>query len=87
MIALATADSGAIVQVPLRETWKVKPAKAGASVQTSGATKALSGKSSTTKGTVATYDYQLLFSVPSAASGKPVVLLGYALGLTSAKEL
>jgi hypothetical protein len=36
---------------------------------------------------VSVYGYQLLFAVPSAGSNEPTVLLGYAQGLVSAKEL
>jgi hypothetical protein len=87
VIAMATADGGAIVSVNLKETWTVKPVKSGVTVKPSGETKALAKVTATAKGLVSTYGYQLLFSVPSAASNRPVQLLGYAQGLTSAKEL
>jgi hypothetical protein len=87
VIAMATADGGAIVAVNLKEQWTVKPVKAGVTVKPSGATKALAKVSATGKGIVSTYGYQLLFSVPSAGSKDRVELLGYAQGLTSAKEL
>ena len=87
VIAMATADGGAIVSVNLKETWTVKPVKKGVTVKPSGETKALAKVASTGKGLLSTYGYQLLFSVPSAASNRPVQLLGYAQGLTSAKEL
>jgi hypothetical protein len=87
VIAMATADGGAIVSVNLKETWTVKPVKTGVTVKPSGETKALARVSSTGKGLISVYGYQLLFSVPSAASNRPVQLLGYAQGLTSAKEL
>lgn len=87
VIAMATADGGAIVAVNLKERWTVKPVKAGVTVKPSGATKALAKVSATGTGIVSTYGYQLLFSVPSAGSKDRVELLGYAQGLTSAKEL
>jgi hypothetical protein len=87
IVALATANSGALVSVDLAETWTVKPAKSGVQVKPSGATRILSKTSSTGKGIASTYGYQLLFSVPSAGSSDRIVLLGYAQGLTSAKEL
>lgn len=87
IVALATADAGAIVSVHLVERWTVKPLKKGVTVKPSGATKALSRVTSTAKGIVSTYGYQLLFSVPPAGSDRRVQLLGYAQGLTSAKEL
>jgi len=87
VVAMATADSGALVAVPLQETWTVKPTKSGVKVKPSGATEILAKTSSTTKGIASTYGYQLLFSVPPAGSKDPVRLLGYAQGLISAKEL
>ena len=51
----------------------------------------LKGKSAivtgSTKGTVAVYSDQLLFYVPSSTSKQKISLLGFATGLTSAKEL
>jgi hypothetical protein len=87
VIAMATADSGAIVAVPLQETWTVTPSKKGVKVKPSGATLILANTTSSTKGIASTYGYQLLFSVPPAGSKDPVRLLGYAQGLISAKEL
>ena len=87
MIALSTANSGALVAVHLDEQWTVKPKRAGVTVRPSGGTKILSKTDATGKGISSVYGYQLLFSVPSAGSGKPIVLLGYDQGLVSAKEL
>jgi hypothetical protein len=87
VVAMATADSGALVAVPLTETWTVKPTKKGVKVKTSGATAILAKTGSSTKGIASTYGYQLLFSVPPAGVKEPVRLLGYAQGLISAKEL
>lgn len=87
VVAMATADSGALVAVPLTETWTVKPTKSGVKVKPSGATEILAKTKSSTKGIASTYGYQLLFSVPPAGSKDPVRLLGYAQGLISAKEL
>jgi hypothetical protein len=87
VVAMATADSGALVAVPLTETWTVKPTKSGVKVKPSGATAVLAKTGSSTKGIASTYGYQLLFAVPPAGSKEPVRLLGYAQGLISAKEL
>ena len=86
IIAISTADSGALVAVRLDEQWTVKPDKSGVTVKPSGGTKILSKTSSTSKSIVSVYGYQLLFAVPSAGSRKPIVLLGYDQGLVSAKE-
>ncbi|WBU39151.1 hypothetical protein [Homoserinibacter sp. YIM 151385] len=86
-IAFGTNDSGAIVATELNEVESVKPRQSGASISTEGRVKALSGKSSTTRGFLSTYGYQLLFYVPNVtAEDQRVVLLGYAEGLTSSKE-
>ena len=86
-IALGSNNAGAIVAVYLNETVTVKPVEAGASVNPEGAVKSLSGITGTTKGTVAVYGDQLLFYVPPASSKNKIVLLGFATGLVSAKEL
>ena len=87
VIALSTAGSGALVAVRLDERWTVKPKRGGVTVRPSGGTRILAKTTSTSKGIVSVYGYQLLFSVPSAGSNKPATLLGYAQGLVSAKEL
>jgi hypothetical protein len=86
VIAMSTANSGALVAVRLDEQWTVKPTKGGVTVKPSGGTKILSKISSTSRGIVSVYGYQLLFAVPSAGSNEPVALLGYDQGLVSAKE-
>ncbi|WP_374945587.1 hypothetical protein [Agreia sp.] len=86
-IALATNDSGAILSFNLRESEVVKPTQTGATITPEGAVKALSGLAATGKGVESTYDYQLLFYIPSAGeTGKPR-LLGFTQGLVQAKEL
>ena len=88
-IALGSNDSGAIVAVYLNESVTVTPTEAGAAVNTEGQVKTLSGVTGSTKGTVAVYGDQLLFYVPSSSStsSQKISLLGFATGLTSAKEL
>ena len=87
VVAMSTANAGALVAVQLSEQWTVKPTKGGVTVKPSGGTRILSKQSSTSKGIVSVYGYQLLFAVPSAGSKDPIVLLGYDQGLVSAKEL
>jgi hypothetical protein len=86
-IALATNQSGAIVATNIRESVTVKPVEAGATVTTEGAVAAASGITTTSKGTEAIYDYQLLFYIPPSGDTSKVTLLGFAQGLLSAKEL
>ncbi|BDZ51151.1 hypothetical protein GCM10025867_33920 [Frondihabitans sucicola] len=86
-VAFATINAGAIVSVSLNEIETVKPTKPGAEVNTEGEVKSLSGVSKSTKGLVATYGVQLLFSVPPVGSSDKIVLLGFSQGLISAKEV
>jgi len=86
-ISLGSNDSGAIVAVYLNETVTVTPVEAGAAVNPEGQVKSLSGVTGSTKGTVAVYGDQLLFYVPASTSKEKISLLGFATGLTSAKEL
>lgn len=86
IIALATGGGGAIVAVSLTETTIIRVVEAGASVNPEGSVKALSGVTSTTKGTSAVYEDLLLFHVPAAGSASKITLLGWASGLASAKE-
>ncbi|THG31715.1 hypothetical protein [Naasia lichenicola] len=87
VVTLATNEVGAIIATSIVETETVKPVETGATVSPTGAVKALSGLTSTEKGVVSTYGYQLLFFVPPAIDGGQVQLLGYAQALISAKEL
>lgn len=86
-IAMATADSGAVVAVQITETDTVKPVKEGAAVKPSGATKALLGKDTSTKGVSAVYSTELLFYIPSANEPGLIKLLGFTQSLVEAKEL
>jgi hypothetical protein len=87
-IAFGTNDSGQIVAVDLDDVETVTPTEAGAAINPSGATKALSGKTQSVKGIVATYGLQLLFYVPPVSeSGKKIELLGFAQGLVAASEV
>ena len=86
--AFLTNDSGQIVAVALNDVETATPVEAGAAINPSGQVKALSGKTQSTRGIVATYGVQLLFYVPPArATDQQVVLLGYAQGLVSAVEV
>lgn len=86
-IAFGTNDSGQIVAVDDHDVETITPTEAGAAINPTGAVKALSGKTSSLKGFVATYGLQLLFYVPPvSAKGKKIQLLGFAQGLVSAGE-
>jgi len=85
--SFTTNDTGQIVAVSLEDVETARPVEAGAAINPLGQVKALSGKSQSTRGIVATYGVQLLFYVPPVASEEPIVLLGYAQGLIAAAEL
>jgi hypothetical protein len=86
-IALATNTAGALVSTTLDEVEKVTPKEAGATVNTEGAVKALSGVDTTTKGISATYGVQLLFYVPPVGAKSKIELLGFSQGLIAASEV
>lgn len=87
-VAFLTNDSGQIVSIILNDVETVRPVEAGAAINPSGQVKALSGKTQSTRGIVATYGVQLLFYVPPvSATDQKIVLLGYAHGLTAATEI
>jgi hypothetical protein len=85
-IAFGTNNSGAIVATNLIQIETVIPTEAGASLNSGGLVKTLSGVSSTLKGLVANYGDQLLFYVPKAGSKQKIVLLGAVETIISAKE-
>lgn len=86
-IPLATDDTGAILALSFGEMERITPSEAGASITATGAVKALSGVSTTTKGVYASYGFQLLFYVPPVGSTEKITLLGATQGITSAGEL
>lgn len=87
-VAFLTNDSGQIVSLILDDVETVRPVEAGAAVNPKGQVKALSGKSASTRGIVATYGLQILFYVPPVtATDRKIVVLGYAQGLVGAVEL
>lgn len=86
-IALATIDSGALVNFELRETVTGRPVTAGGKIETTGAIRSLSGIASSGTGVEATYSYQLLFYIPPAGSTALPTLLGFSQGLVQAKEI
>jgi hypothetical protein len=87
-IAFGTNDSGQIVAVDLEDVETVTPTEVGAAINPFPAAQALSGKTQSVKGIIATYGLQLLFYVPPVSgSGKKIELLGFAQGLVTATEV
>ncbi|MGB3910707.1 MAG: hypothetical protein WBL06_09585 [Pseudolysinimonas sp.] len=88
VVAFNTNDSGQLVAAVLEDVETVTPVEAGAAVNPAGQVKALSGKTQSTRGIVATYGVQLLFYVPPAgATDQKIIVLGYAQGLVAATEI
>ncbi|MFD1715906.1 hypothetical protein ACFSBZ_15640 [Amnibacterium flavum] len=88
VIAFASNESGAIVATDIIDRETARPVEEGATIDPTGQVKALSGITSTEKGVESSYGYQLLFYVPpSTDETSQVVLLGYAQGLISVREL
>jgi hypothetical protein len=85
--SFVTNDGGALVMLYLTESEAVTPTQAGAAVNAPATVAALSGRTQSDSGIVATYGIQILFSVPPVGSDAQVVLLGYTQGLISAGEL
>jgi len=86
LVALSTNDSGAVVAVNINELETTKVIEAGATVNAPADVKALTGKTSSTKGFTRTYGYQLLFYVPPVNTGGKIVLLGYSTATIAASE-
>lgn len=87
IFSFVTNDGGALVLVYLTESETVKPTQAGAAVNAPPPVAALSDRTQSTRGIVATYGLQILFSVPPVGSDGQVVLLGYTQGLVGASEV
>ncbi|MBN9607374.1 MAG: hypothetical protein J0G30_12265 [Actinomycetales bacterium] len=87
VVSFGTVDGGQLVATQLYDIETIRPAEQGAAINPSGAVAALSGKTQTTSGIVATYGVQLLFYLPPGADEKAQVqLLGFSQGLISATE-
>ena len=86
-IALSSNEAGALVNITLTDTATVTPAEAGATINPEGSIQSLSGVTTTTRGTLATYSNQLLFYIPPLGSDARIELLGFTSALVSASEL
>ena len=87
IIALGSNAAGALVAANITQSETVTPTSPGDTANPTGAVKSLSGVAGTTKGTVADYDYQLLFYIPPIGSTEKITLLGFSGGIVSAKEV
>ncbi len=87
VIALATADAGAIVAATVRQTMTVAPKEKGAKVIAQGDVLTLSGVERSAKGYSVTYGGEVLFLVPALDSDDPITVLAYSQGLLTATEI
>ncbi|WP_271985340.1 hypothetical protein [Pseudoclavibacter terrae] len=82
-----TLDGGAIVAVSIEEVEKLSARTQLATLSVQGRTAALAGASSSSLGFETLYTNQLMFYVPSEATGGAVQLLGFANTMTGARQL
>ncbi|WP_424465936.1 hypothetical protein [Pseudoclavibacter helvolus] len=82
-----TLDGGAIIAVSIEEVEKLSARTQLATLSVQGRTAALAGASSSSLGFETLYTNQLLFYVPSEATGGAVQLLGFANTMTGARQL
>lgn len=87
IFSFVTNDGGALVMVYLTESETVTPTEPGAAVNAPPAVGALAGRTQSTRGIIATYGIEILFSVPAVGSKDPIVLIGYTQGLVGATEV
>ncbi|MGO2750032.1 MAG: hypothetical protein ACTIA6_08265 [Pseudoclavibacter sp.] len=82
-----TLDGGAIVAVSIEEVEKLSARTQLATLSVQGRTAALAGASSSSLGFETLYTNQLMFYVPSEATGGAIQLLGFANTMTGARQL
>ena len=86
-IGIATLDGGAIVAVSITERETIRAVNDRSRITMAGRTKALAGVETSPYGFQRTYRDQVLFYVPTAASGDRITYLGSSQTMTEAKEL
>ncbi|GAA3595317.1 hypothetical protein GCM10022198_18950 [Klugiella xanthotipulae] len=85
VVALSTAQQGALVAVSVLDTETIVPTNERAEITFSGsAAAALAGTNKSNTGLYQTWEYQLLFSVPGADSKDKIKLLGFTHSLVKA---
>ena len=86
-MALATADTGALVAVFMNDVYTVKPSVRSSAVAVEGLEKLLLGSGGSTTGVQTVYGDMLFFYVPPVSSKKTIELLGVTQGLLSIRKL
>lgn len=87
VIALSTADSGALVAVMMNDNYVIRPTRANAAVTVSGDEELLLGAQGSASGIRTQYAGMLLFYVPASTSNNKIVLLGATQSLISIRPL
>jgi hypothetical protein len=87
VLSLATSSGGALVAVYMKDTYTIKPKRAGSGVTVSGSEKLLLGKNGSVKGVVSTYGNMMLFFVPALTDDNRAILLGVSQGLLAVRGL
>jgi len=87
VFALATTNGGALVAVYMKDTYTIKPKKAGSGVTVSGNEKLMLGANGSVRGVSSTYGNMMFFFVPSIADSQRAVLLGVTQGLLRVRGL
>ena len=87
IIALSTADSGALVAVMMNDNYVIRPTRANSAVTVTGDEELLLGAQGSASGIRTQYAGMLLFYVPAATSNQKVVLLGATQSLISIRPL
>ena len=87
VVALATADNGALVFGTLGEVETVRPVEDGATINATPSVRALTGLPSSETGFVARYEMQIVWYVPPIGSEERARVVGYNYLLVDAAEL
>ena len=87
VLSLATSSGGALVAVYMKDTYTIKPKRAGSGVTVSGSEKLLLGSNGSVRGVVSTYGNMMLFFVPALTDDDRAILLGVSQGLLSVRGL
>jgi hypothetical protein len=86
VVALATADGGALVALSMIDGYTIRPTKRGSAITVTGLEKTLLGASGSPTGVVSKYSDMLLFYVPQTGSDDRIRLLGVTQGLLSIRS-
>ena len=87
IVALATANNGALVFGTLQEIETVRPLEQGATINATPSVRALTSLPSSTQGFEANYEMQIVWYVPAVGSEERARVVGYGYQLVDAREI